>query len=74
MKIKKTIYLFLIITITAFTYIFFESELSGVNELKSKEDRISGAYDALNFWTMARAYPGDDIPNVARMQLLNKQS
>jgi len=66
MKIKKTTYLFLIITITAFTYILFENELSGVNELKSKEDRISGAYDALNFWTMARAYPGDDIPNVAR--------
>ena len=65
MKLKRTIYLFLIITITVFTYISFESELSTVNELKSKEDRISGAYDALNFWTMARAYPGDDIPNIA---------
>jgi len=66
MKITKTIYLFLIITITAFTYISFENELSTVNELKPKEDKISGAYDALNFWTMARAYPNADIPNIAR--------
>jgi photosystem II stability/assembly factor-like uncharacterized protein len=29
-------------------------------------EKKSGAYDALNFWTMARAYPSVDIPNVAR--------
>lgn len=28
-------------------------------------EKNSGAYDALNFWTMARAYPNDDIPNIA---------
>ncbi|MEE9450680.1 MAG: T9SS type A sorting domain-containing protein [Ignavibacteriaceae bacterium] len=31
-----------------------------------RSERISGAYNALNFWTMARAYPNDDIPNIAR--------
>jgi photosystem II stability/assembly factor-like uncharacterized protein len=43
--------------------IFFNSP-EEVSTVQGKE--ISGAYNALNFWTMARAYPNDDIPNTAR--------
>ncbi len=66
MKIKKFTTLFLLITSIMFTYITFEDQTTIRDNKNTKEDEISGAYDALNFWTMARAYPNDNIPNIAR--------
>ena len=66
MKIKKFTTLFLLITSIMFTYITFEDQTTIRDNKNTKEDEISGAYDALNFWTMARAYPNDDVPNIAR--------
>ncbi|RKY94534.1 MAG: hypothetical protein DRQ01_02115 [Ignavibacteriae bacterium] len=47
---------------------FFSLRLSvdSFNQINSTDEKISGAYDALNFWTMARAYPNNDIPNIAQ--------
>ncbi|NNG25937.1 MAG: hypothetical protein HKM87_00290, partial [Ignavibacteriaceae bacterium] len=49
-----------------FSFLALQLSIDSFNQASSTEEKISGAYDALNFWTMARAYPGDDIPNVAR--------
>ena len=66
MKLKNIIILFLFIASIMFSYITFEDQTKISDNKNTKEDKTSGAYDALNFWTMARAYPNDDIPNIAR--------
>ena len=65
MKLKKITTLFLLIASVMFTYITFE-DLSTIRDNKNiKEDKISGAYEALNFFTFARTYPNEQIPDDA---------
>ena len=47
------------------TYITFEVRTT-INDNKDiKDDKISGAYEALNFFTLARSYPNEQIPDDA---------
>ncbi len=55
-----------IVTASAFLLSFLVFVSSPKKVSTTQGERISGAYDALSFWTMARAYPNDDIPNIAR--------
>jgi len=57
----------LVIVIVSALLLGFLAFVNSPNKLSTtRSERISGAYDALNFWAMARAYPNDDIPNAAR--------
>ncbi|RKY95560.1 MAG: hypothetical protein DRQ13_06930 [Ignavibacteriae bacterium] len=64
MRFNKTI--LVIVTISAILLGFLTFVNSPEEVSKVHGEKISGAYEALNFWTMARAYPNDDIPNTAR--------
>ena len=48
------------------SFLALQISTDSFNKTGISDEKISGAYDALNFWTMARAYPYDDIPNIAR--------
>ncbi len=56
---KKFIPLFLFIITFILGYVLSESFLFNEN----KEEKTSGAFNALQFWTAQRAYPEKDIPN-----------
>ncbi len=54
----------IIYLIAAFGVSFFViSLLSGTINFGGKEQKVSGAYRALEFWTNSRAYPNKDIPH-----------
>ena len=63
MRFDRTI--LVIVTTTALLLGFLTFVNSAKKVSTVQDEKISGAYDALNFWTMARAYPNDDIPNIA---------
>ena len=63
MKLNRTISVIVAISALLLGYLIFVNPNEEVS--KVKDEKISGAYEALNFWTMARAYPHDDIPNIA---------
>jgi len=74
MKLKNVTTLFLLIASVMFTYITFE-DLSTIRDNKrTKEDKISGAYEALNFFTLARTYPNDQIPDDAYYKAFEKMN
>lgn len=64
MKIDKTISVIVTISVLLLGFLIFVSSPKKVSTPQG--EKISSAYNALNFWTMARAYPNDDIPNIAR--------
>ncbi len=80
MKFKNVTTFFLLIASVMFTYITFEDQITISDNKNTKEDKISGAYEALNFFTLARTYPNDKIPDDAyykafeqmKMEQLNK--
>ncbi len=66
MRQNDTIKTFFIFLAVIFSYSLLQLTVDSFNQTKVQYEKISGAYDALNFWTMARAYPNDDIPNDAQ--------
>jgi photosystem II stability/assembly factor-like uncharacterized protein len=64
MRFDRTISVIVATSALLLGFLTFVNSPEEVGTVRGKN--ISGAYDALNFWTMARAYPNDDIPNIAR--------
>ena len=64
MRFNKTISVIVTTSALLLGYLTFVNSPEEASTVQ--DEKISGAYDALNFWTMARAYPNDDIPNIAR--------
>ncbi|MGB5847506.1 MAG: hypothetical protein WBH40_03400, partial [Ignavibacteriaceae bacterium] len=63
MRFDRTISVIVATSALLLGFLTFVNSPEEVGTVRGKN--ISGAYDALNFWTMARAYPNDDIPNIA---------
>ena len=61
MKIKTVYLLMIYISILTGIYLSFLTD-EGV-PTKPQETELSGALEALNFWTRSRAYPMEDIPS-----------
>jgi photosystem II stability/assembly factor-like uncharacterized protein len=61
MKFKNTVTFFTFITILLISYLAFESQ----PVISNNKNKVSGAYEALNFFNYAREYPNDKIPNDA---------
>jgi photosystem II stability/assembly factor-like uncharacterized protein len=70
MRIDKTISVIVTISALLLGFLTFVNSPEEVSTVQ--RERVSGAYNALNFWTMARAYPNDDIPNIARYAAFEK--
>ena len=64
MRFNGTISVIVISSALLLGFLVFVNSPQEVSIVRGEKN--SGAYDALNFWTMARAYPSDDMPNVAR--------
>jgi photosystem II stability/assembly factor-like uncharacterized protein len=64
MRFYRTITVIVTTSALLIGFLTFVNSPEEISTVQGK--KISGAYDALNFWTMARAYPNDDIPNIAR--------
>jgi len=60
---KKNFYL-LILPLTIISYLITSSGINS-NEVVEKATKVSGAYEALQFWNQVRAYPNDDISSDA---------
>lgn len=65
MNFKNITVLFLFIASVMFAYMTFEDQTIISDNKNTKEDKISGAYEALNFFTLIRTYPNDQIPDDA---------
>jgi len=63
MRLNNTISVIVTVAALLFGFLAFVSSPEEVNTAKGKT--ISGAFDALSFWAMARSYPNDDIPSIS---------
>jgi photosystem II stability/assembly factor-like uncharacterized protein len=65
MNIKNIFTIGLFITSVLISFLIFNDQTVIKTEGKTNTDKISGAYDALNFFSLARTYPEDQIPGDA---------
>ena len=61
---KNRIILFQFIISIIISYLIFSTIIPD-EDITIKTKKISGAYEALQFWNSARAYPNDDISSDA---------
>jgi photosystem II stability/assembly factor-like uncharacterized protein len=66
MNQKNTFTIITLISSLILSYNIFDINPRIPSQIKIDRGKVSGAFDALNFWTTVRAYPNYDIPNVAR--------
>jgi photosystem II stability/assembly factor-like uncharacterized protein len=67
---KLTILLFVTSLLVSFLFVNLMNSKKQNHQIK-EEEKTSGALEALNFWTRARAYPNEDIPPEAYYNAFN---
>ena len=63
MNYKKIFTIISLFSSFLMSYFIFNSEATIPYQIITDKGKVSGAYDALNLFTLARTYPNDQIPN-----------